>query len=87
MITNKTHKALVQEKIALEDARSNKDIKRRLQVAFASRVEKSGGEPNAIHELLMLAYDIAYLFRHAIPNTDEFLVECKLKNAKTETLA
>jgi hypothetical protein len=87
MITNKTHKTIIQETILKEDARSNRDIKKRLEVSFASRVEACGGEPNAIHELLMLAYDIAYMFRHAIPNTDEFLVNCKLKNAKTETLA
>jgi len=87
MITNKTHKTLIQEKIKTEDARSNKDIKRRLEIGFASRVEKSGGEPNAIHELLMLAYEMAFLFNYAIPDTDEFLVQCKLKSAKTETLA
>lgn len=87
MLTNKTHKAIIQETISKEDARSNRDIKRRLELSFASRAEASGGEPNATHELLMLAYDIAYMFRYAISDTDEFLVNCKLKSAKTETLA
>ncbi len=87
MITNNKHKALTREAILKEDARSNRDIKRRLEVSFASRVEASGGEPNTTHELLMLAYDIAFMFRYAIPNTDEFLINCKLKSAKTETLA
>lgn len=87
MLTNKTHKAIIQKTISEEDVRSNQDIKRRLELSFASRVEASGGEPNATHELLMLAYEIAFVFRYAIPNTDEFLVNCKLKSAKTETLA
>ena len=87
VITNKTHKTLIQEKISKEDARCNQDIKKRLEVSFLSRVEACGGEPNATHELLMLAYEIAFMFRYAIPNTDEFLVNCKLKSAKTETLA
>jgi hypothetical protein len=87
MITNKTHKTIIRETISEEDARSNQDIRRRLEVSFASRAEACGGEPNAIHELLMLAYEIAFMFRFAIPNTDEFLVGCKLKSEKTETLA
>ena len=87
VITNKKHKAITKETILREDARSNQDIKKRLEVSFASRAEACGGEPNAIHELLMLAYEIAFMFRYAIPNTDEFLVNCKLKSAKTETLA
>ena len=87
MITNKTHKTIIRETISEEDARSNQDIRRRLEVSFASRAEACGGEPNATHELLMLAYEIAFVFRYAIPNTDEFLVNCKLKSAKTETLA
>ena len=87
MITNKTHKTIIRETISEEDARSNQDIRRRLEASFASRVEACGGEPNAIHELLMLAYEIGFIFRYAIPNTDEFLVNCKLKSAKTETLA
>jgi len=87
MITNKKHKAITRETILREDARSNQDIKKRLEVSFASRVEACGGEPNAIHELLMLAYEIAFIFRFAIPDTDEFLVGCKLKSKKTETLA
>ena len=87
MITNKTHNTIIRETISEEDARSNRDIKRRLQVSFASRVEACGGEPRAIHELQMLAYEIAFIFRYAIPNTDEFLVNCKLQSAKTETVA
>ena len=87
MITNKTHKTIIRETISEEDARSNQDIRRRLEVSFASRAEACGGEPSAIHELLMLAYEIAFMFRFAIPNTDEFLVGCKLKSEKTETLA
>ena len=87
VITNKTHKTLIQETISKEDARSNRDIQRRLETSFLSRVEVCGGEPNATHELLMLAYEIAFVFRYAIPNTDEFLVNCKLRSAKTETVA
>jgi len=74
-------KLKIKEAISREDARSNRDIKRRLEVSFAYRVEACGGDPDAIHELLMFAYEIAFIFRYAIPNTNEFLANCKLKQA------
>jgi len=76
---------LIKEAILREDARSNRDIQRRLEISFASRVEACGGEPNAIHELLMLAYEIAFIFRFAIPNTSEFLANCKLEQADMQS--
>lgn len=89
MMKNATHKALVKEKIALEDARSNWDIQRRLEIAFRSRVEASGGEPNAIHEIAMLAFEIRFMFSYAIDDSDKFFANCKLTktNVEVETLA
>lgn len=77
-------KLKIKEAIAREDARSNRDIQRRLEISFAHRVEACGGNPDAIHELLMLANEMSYIFRYAIPVHHEFLANCKLKQADLE---